>query len=1544
LTQGHWADAYVDHPLSHGQQSLWSLHQLAPESPAYHMAGAARVSGAIDERVLGRAFQVLCDRHAALRTTFPAEDGRPVQRVHDAGGFAVEFRVEEGSAWDEPEAARRLVAEARRPFDLEQGPLFRARLFRRGANEHVLVLVFHHIVGDFWSIALVLEELGRLYPAIRSGRRAEIELPPLALTAADFARRQAAALAGEEGARLWAYWEQQLAGPLPALDFPTDRPRPAVQTDRGAQRSLVLERTLTEGLVALSRAQGASLYTTLLAALEVLLYRSTGQDDVIVGSPVAGRNQPGSAGVVGYFVNMLPMRGNLAGNPRFATFLGRVRQTVHEALEHQGFPFPLLVERLALPRDPSRSPVFQVVFVFQKAQGRAAQELTALTLPDAVTRVDLGGLALELLPLDLGIAQFDLTLVAAEQNERLALGVEYNTDLFDAETIDRFLAHYRTLLEAIVAYPEQPIDALDLLPAAERARLLADGTGVGVAAVDAGAETAHELFESQVRRTPDAPAVACGVERLSYAALDARANGLADHLRSIGVGPEARVGLCAERSMALVAGILGILKAGGAYVPLDPDYPEDRLDFLMADARIEVLVTQESLRGRFAGRVARVVCLEDGTNALPGGEGLRRGSLSPGGDHLAYVIYTSGSTGKPKGVTVTHRNLVHSTHARRLFYDEPVSGFLLLSSFAFDSSIAGIFGTLCHGGTLVLPPPLVQNDPGQLAALIAAERVSHLLCVPALYELLLAEAPLEQLRGLRVAIVAGEACRGSLVARHRAALPDAQLVNEYGPTEATVWCTAHRCWPDDLAAGIEPGARTIVPIGRPIAGARIHVLDAGGALAPIGVAGELFVGGVGVARGYLGRPGLTAERFLPDPFAAVPGSRLYRTGDRARWRADGTLEFLGRIDDQVKVRGFRIELGEIEAVLTQHPAVREIAVVAREEPDRAVRLVAYLALQDGADAAASHDWRRWLRERLPESMVPAAFVIRDALPHSPNGKVDRKALPAPDPADLAARAEYVAPRDPVEALLTRIAAGVLRCDRVGVNDNVFDLGVDSILSIQIAARARQAGLELSPALFFQYPTIAEIAAHASGALLDTGADAAALALAATGPGPVPLTPFQRALFQRPLPDPQHAVEALWLEVPPAPDPENMARVVRHLVAHHDALWLLFARTEAGWSQARMADAAPDPFAWFDLSALGAADQGPALDALAAGLLRSLDLEHGPIIRAALFDLGRARPGRLLFVAHPLAVDAVSWQILLDDLATLEQAIARGEPLRLPPATTSYRQWAHSQEQELEQEAAADGPVADRLPVELLPLDFDRDGDRDLGTIDEADTVIVTLDEDESRALAEAVPEAYGTELSDALLTALTEALARWTGHDAVRLDLEGDGRDGRIDLARTVGCFTTRIPVVLELPADPGPAAAIKAIKEQLRALPRRGDGSGAHRALLRPEVRFALARETPQLLVSGVPRRSHLLEVEARVTAGVVSVRWNYSALRFRRDTIEALAEEFLAALRALVAHCQSPSARGYTPSDFPLAGLDQRTLDQLVLMVEDGAEEGPE
>jgi amino acid adenylation domain-containing protein len=1056
--------------LSHGQKSLWSLYQLNPGSAAYHIAAAVRIHGAVDVYALRTAFQTLVDRHAALRSIFPSVDGQPILRIPPAVG--VDFRVEDVSDIGEAEVSRRLIAEARRPFELEQGPVFRVRLFTATYRDPILLMAMHHIISDFWSIGILVNELGRIYPAVRYGTRIDLASP--SREAADYAQWQAARVGGGHGERLWAYWRSKLAGPLPVLDFPTDRPRPPVQTDHGARRSLQLDSSLSQRLAALAADHGSSLFVTLLAAFKVLLYRYTGQEDLIVGAPVAGRNQADFGGVVGYLVNTLPLRSNLAGNPPFATLLKQVRSTVLEGLEHQDYPFALLVDRLGVPRDPSRTPLFQAMFVFQQAQVLAAQGLTAFALREGGARMNLGDLPIESIALDLGTAQFDLTLVAAEAEDHLALTLEFNTDLFDATTIDRLFGHFQTLLESIVAAPEQPIAALPLLPSSERDLLVA--SWATHPADPPATDLVTQLFELQASRNPDVPAVVCGDQTLTYAALDQRSSALAQRLRKRGVGPEARVGLCVTQSIEMIVGILGILKAGGAYVPLDPDLPPKRLEFLLADAEIELVLTQVHRQDRFPGRDHRVVLLDapDGqdTNGHASSWPVQNEATALlSGENLAYVIYTSGSTGAPKGVMVTHRNLAYSTDARLQYYREPMSAFLLLSPVIFDSSVAGIFGTLCRGATLVIPPVGGERDPEMLVQLINEHKVSHLLCIPSLYQVLLDELAARGHGSLRVAIVAGEPCRPALARRHYAALPDTALVNEYGPTEATVWCSAHRCMPRESGA--------IIPIGRPIPHARLYVLDAGGQPTPVDVVGELHVGGPCVARGYLNRPELTAERFSVDPFHDAAGSRLYRTGDLARWLSDGVLEFRGRIDDQVKVRGRRIELGEVESVLLRHPEVRDAVVVAREDVPGAVRLVAYLVANlDAGHFPGNIEWRRWTRSRLPDSMVPSAFVVVDRLPRLPNGKVDRKALPAPEPCPAVPGGRSVAPRNRTEEVLAGIVSDVLGRERVGVNEDLIDLGLDSILGIQIATRAREAGLALGPAELFQHTTIADLAEHA----------------------------------------------------------------------------------------------------------------------------------------------------------------------------------------------------------------------------------------------------------------------------------------------------------------------------------------------------------------------------------------------------------------------------------------------------------------------------------
>jgi amino acid adenylation domain-containing protein len=1035
------------HPLSYAQQRLWFLERLQPGNSAYHMAAGVWLEGPLRHEELRRALQQLVQRHEILRTSFHAEAEGPVQRVHEAVELELPVVEVAGQHREErrQQARQRAIEEARRPFQLESLPLLRAVLVKVGPEEHLLTVVLHHIIADGWSVAVVVRELGALYQAQVEGR--EAQLPELAVQYGDYARWQRQALVPVVQQQL-EYWKQQLSGAPEVLALPTDKPRPAVQSYRGGRVAVQVPGVVAQALQALSRREGATLYMTLLASFQVLLARYASVKDVVVGTPVAGRTQANTESLVGLFVNTLVLRTQLSGAGSFREVLRRVKEVTLGAYAHQEVPFEKLVEVLQPRRDLSHAPLFQVMFALQNMPRQAPE---------------LAGLKLSPEPLEEGAAKFDLTLTLQQEAGGLEGSLEYNADLFEPATVERMVRHLSTLLAGVAADAEASVWTLPLMEPGERQQVVEQWNATAVAGAWEG--TLHGLFEAQAVRSPEAVAVVCGDARLSYRELEQRANQMAWHLRAQGVGPEVRVGVCARRSVELVVALLGILKAGGAYVPLDPNYPRERLVYMAQDAGLRLLVThgvevQELFGSHFPVMTVREVLAASARTEAP------EPSASP--DTLAYVIYTSGSTGRPKGVAVTHRQLVHSTHARAVYYPEPVERFLMLSSFAFDSSVAGIFWTLVQGGALVLPEEGVQQDPQRLAEGMAREGITHLLCTPGLYGLLLAEhAERRQLDGLRTAIVAGEACPRELVERHHALLGRTVLYNEYGPTEATVWSTVHRC-----EVG-EPRAH--VSIGRPIPNVRVYLLDEALQPVPAGLPGELFVGGPGVARGYLERPELTAERFVPDPFSREPGARLYRTGDVARFLSDGAIDFLGRVDGQVKIRGFRIETGEVEAALRQHPAVREAVVMAREQGPGDKRLVAYVAGDGGLQAGTLRDF---LRRTLPDPMVPSAFVLLAELPRNTHGKVDRQALPMPSPDRSALQTPYVPPESELEQTLGAVWCEVLRLERVGRDDNFFDLGGHSLAMVQVQRRLREAlSRELSLVELFRYPTVRALAEH-----------------------------------------------------------------------------------------------------------------------------------------------------------------------------------------------------------------------------------------------------------------------------------------------------------------------------------------------------------------------------------------------------------------------------------------------------------------------------------
>ncbi|WP_394841909.1 non-ribosomal peptide synthase/polyketide synthase [Pendulispora brunnea] len=1514
-------------PLSFAQQRLWFLDQLEPGGASYNVPAAFRLRGDLDAAVLARVFGEVVRRHEALRTTFASNSGSATQVVHPAP-----------DAWDLPvgdltglpdaeaEVRRRAQNEAMRPFDLATGPLLRTTLLRLAPEEHVLLLTMHHIASDGWSTGVLVQEIAALYAAFLEG--APSPLPDLTIQYADFATWQRQWLSGSVMQKHLDYWRLQLAN-ASALELPTDRPRPAVQTFRGRTQPVLLPAPLTEALRHLSRQQGATLFMTLLAAFQVLLSRYSGQTDISVGTPVANRNRHEVEPLIGFFVNTLVLRGDLSGQPRFLDLLRAVRERALEAYAHQDTPFEKVVEALDVPRDLSRTPLFQAMFVLQNAHSSTGAR-----------GLSLRGVQLEPLDVEVDIAKFDITLSLTEEDGELRGGVEYNRDLFDDATIGRMIANFGVLLHGIVDAPEQRIDALPLLTESEQQT-------VAVAWNDTAAAfprdtCVHQLIEAHAKHAPDAVAAHFGDQQLTFGALNQRANRLAHHLRSRGVGPGVAVCICVERSLEMLVGILAISKAGGAYVPLDPRHPAARIAPILEEVGAPVVLTQSRLVDRLPASTAGVVLLDTpldlGANARDDNP---VSGVGPG--HLAYVIYTSGSTGAPKGVMIPHDALMNYLDwAVRAYRPAEGRGAPVQSPLGFDLTISSLLVPLVAGRAVHLLPD--EQDVEELGrSLRGGADFSLVKLTPAHLEVLAGQLPPNEVAGqTRLFVIGGEALSGEQIAFFREHAPDTRLVNEYGPTETTVGCCVYEVPPGPVA----PGA---VPIGKPIANTRLYVVDAGGELVPRGAIGELCIGGAGLARGYAKQPARTAEKFIPDPFGATPGQRLYRTGDRVRWLPSEELEYLGRADHQVKIHGYRIELGEIEAALAEHPEVRASVVIARD-----ARLVAYLV---AAPAFSLASLREHLRAKLPEYMVPGAFVQLEALPLSTNGKVDRKALPAPEAVHMESGTAYEAPRTAVETELAAIWSDVLRMPRVGVHENFFEIGGDSILSIQVVARANQLGLRLSPKLLFQHPTIAELAAVAQPGL-------AASAEQGDVTGDLPLTPIQRWFFERyapGLPSPHHYNQSLMFEV--ALDAGVAQRALDAVVRHHDALRLRYVQDAHGVSQHHEA-AGPASLERVDLTNVPDAAIPRTLEAHAAQVQASLDLAQGPLFRATWFELGAGRSGRLLLVAHHLVIDGVSWRILLEDIHRAVTQIAAGQEVRLPPKTTSFKRWAERLRAHADSSAlATELPYWTDRPwnrVRGLPRDLAGDN-----THAAAGTVHVALRADETEALLKRVPQVYRTQINDVLLTALSEALGAWTGGDAVLVDLEGHGREElfddeneRIDPSRTVGWFTSLFPVVLETSRHRAPGEALKSVKEQLRRIPNRGIGYGILRylgdartsleALPAAEVSFnylgqmdgsladspafrvAPEGRGPELDPKG--RRVYLVDVVGMVTEGRLRLDWIYGTAVHDRSTIEAVAAAFMTRLRALIAHCLLPDAGGYTPSDFPLANLEQAALDRLV------------
>lgn len=1533
-----------DAPLqaSFAQQRLWFLDELEA-GDAYNIPVALRLCGVFDMAAFQQAFDAIIQRHEALRTQFVAGDSAPILAAFSS---ALIPQVDLSAL---PKAAREAVvlrharADAQRPFNLATDVLLRATVLRLAADEHVLLLNLHHIAGDGWSISVLARELQTLYAACREGKPAV--LPELPIQYADFAAWQRATLQGERLANLLAFWKQQLSGAPELLQLPTDFPRPEVESYQGGQQSIHIPQTVVAALQPLAQQAGATLYMTLLAAFNVLLYRYSGQDDLVVGSPVACRNRSELEPLIGFFANTLALRTQMDASASFVEVLAQVRSTAQAAFDHQDVPFEKLVEELQLTRTLAYNPLVQVLFALQNV---SANEFAFAGIQSQ--------------PLDIPAERslFDLELQLWETPNGLEGFFLYKTALFRVETVQRMAGHFLTLLSGIVAHPQQAVGHLPLLPDSERQLLLEDWSGIAAPLVVDTEPSVMGFIAAQAERTSNAVAVvdAATGQQLTYRELNTRANQLAHYLRTQGIGAEMPVGLCVERSADMLVGLLGILKAGAVYLPIDPTYPAERIHFMLEQAQVRLVLSQQAVLERvFTPQVlpadTALFALDSQWFALLQ-QPLDNPALVVTATQLAYLIYTSGSTGQPKGVMVEQGALASHTRTMQQQFGLGANDRVLqFASMSFDVALEQILPALISGARVVIAQPHWSLD--EFTTHLQAQQVTVCDLPPAYLHQVLAHWQTQQWQALpaslRLMIVGNDVLPPETVALWREMGRGIRLLNAYGPTEATITATCH-----ELNANAIPTCK--VPIGRPLSGKTAYVLDTALQPLPIGVPGELYLGGSGVARGYWQRDDLTAERFLANPFGA---GRLYRTGDLARWLPDGTLEFIGRVDHQVKLRGFRIELGEIETVLNQYPAVHEAAVIVREDQPGQKRLIAYWTAKPFADASNT-DIMQHLQAALPAYMVPSICVLLEAMPQTANGKINRKALPVPTETEAANDTQYAAPTQPVEQQLADIWANVLGRESVGIHDNFFALGGDSILSLQVVSRARQQGLLFQPKQLFQYQTIAKLAS-----VVEQLASTTTLNTQGQVSGKVELTPVQHWFFAQDFAEAQHHNLAFRAEIAAGLTPEMLTHAWQQVTLHHDALRSHFVQQNGQWQQSCAAEVGELTVEVIDLSDLSLAERQVRWEQECRRLQASLNLATGELQRMALFRLGEQQPARLFWCIHHLVVDGVSWRVLLEDLQTACVQLQQGQGIKLPAKTTAFQTWAAWLAQDAVPYVKAElaywqGVCTNQTAI----LVADYPANITANTVASQAHIVRQLSAVDTRSLLQDAHQAYHTQVNDLLLTALLRAYQQRTGQSRLRLDLEGHGREvldtppggvavPAFDLSRTVGWFTSLYPLALTLQGKDA-ASAIKAVKEQLRAIPNRGMGYGILRYLGKAdglagqaELCFnylgqfeASAADTAVLRHamldmatqphSPQQQRPYVWEINCLVVDGQLQVDCAYSTALHKPATVEAFADAFMSALQAVLAHCRDPQAGGYTSSDFAQAKLKQNQLDQLL------------
>ncbi|GBF80263.1 non-ribosomal peptide synthetase [Aphanothece sacrum] len=1514
-----------DIPLSFAQQRMWFFSQMDKDNPSYNEIAVIRLTGSLNINLLEKSIQEVVQRHESLRTSFTLVEDNPIQTISPALNIKLNLLNLNHSSQDTIDNI--ITQELQKSFDLTKLPLFRFTLIDEGSESYILVLVIHHIIIDGWSKSILFKELFILYQAYLSNEPSP--LSKLTIQYADFAIWQRKWLQGDILDKQLNYWKKQLENAPPLLELPTDKPRQATPTFQGHSIFFKIDAELTEKLKFLSHKSGVTLFMTLLTALKILLFRYSNQKDILIGTPMANRNHKEIEPLIGFFVNTLVMRTSLDEDISFTELLQQVRTIVLEGYANQDAPFEQVVDALQIERSLSYNPLFQVMFALQNTP---------------ITKLEQSGLKITPISVENVHVKFDLSLILEEKETEQSPYIEgcweYNSDLFDRERINRMIDHFQTLLNGIITNPQQKITKLPLLTEAEKKQLLVEWNQTETPYLSD--KSIHQLFEEQVNKTPHAVAVVYENESLTYQELNQKANQLAHYLQRLGVTSNQLVGICLERSPLMIIGFLAILKAGGAYVPLDAKYPPKRLNYMLEDSGILVLLTQTKLTNLFNNYSGTRIDLDENWNNITQNS-LDNPNNIISSKNFVYVIYTSGSTGTPKGVLIQHKSLLNLVfwHQNAFNLTEKDRA-TQLAGIAFDASVWEIWPYLTCGASLYIVPSDIITSPNLLKDFLSEQKITISFLPTPLAETIITDDWTNNC-SLRFLLTGGD----KLNHFPSSSIPFT-LVNNYGPTENTVVTTSQKLT-SDLLREKEPS------IGRPITNNQVYILDQCQQPVPIGITGELYIGGAGLAYGYLNLPELTETRFIPHPFSRIEGEKLYKTGDLVRYRNNRQIEFVGRIDDQVKIRGFRIEIGEIESVLNLHPQVKEAIVIAKEEPSGLKRLYTYFI---ASDSLTIGELRCFIEEKLPQYMIPAFFIKLDAFPLTANGKIDRRALLETD-IKIDEQETHIVPSTEIEKILVEIWQEVLNLKIIGIHDNFFELGGDSILAISIVAKANQAGLQIIPKLLFRHQTITQLASvveinYVSQIRQDLVT------------GEVSLTPIQKWFFEQQLPEPHHFNQSILLEVPGSLNPELLKNVVLNLLKHHDALRLRFVKQEGQWQQHNSDNCNSFNFNLVDLSSLSKQEQLTKIEELAESYQRSFNLEKGLLSSVTFFQLGEK--GRLLIIIHHLAMDGVSWRILLEDFTTSYQQLESGQSIKLPLKTNSFKDWSqalqnYAQTEEhksyLDYWLNADISIISSLPV-------DNEADINSNIVANTKTVSFSLTKQRTHLLLQEVSQTYNTQINDILLTALVQTFVSWTGCSTLLLDLEGHGRENISDsliLSRTIGWFTSLFPVCLKVKNINSLGECIKSVKEQLRQIPNRGIDYGIGyylnpdvtiqsrlKGYPKPEISFNyLGQFTHHQIGMGwqfsqafsgsihspLGQRSHLIDINGMVIDGQLKIEWQYAENFHHQATIQQLVSNYQESLDCLINHCLSTEG-DYTPSDFPDANFTQDELDDLLSQLE--------